>query len=82
MPNRQRYLPAAVFRAHLDIGESLEMALKEIRKTYDLNKPYELNAGASAAGEWVFTFSFLPKRPGAEIIAVVGTNGVVVGPGI
>jgi len=66
----------------MDVAVSLEIAVKEIRKTHELRKPYELSARVSAAGEWVFTFSFLPRTPGAEIIVVVGTNGVQVMPGI
>lgn len=74
--------PSSGFQPQADVAASLEMAIKEIRKAYELNKPYELNARVSATGEWVFTFSFLPKTPGDEIIAIVGTNGVAITPGI
>ena len=73
---------AGSFPPQMDISVCLEMAVKEIRKAHDLNEPYELSAKVSATGDWVFTFSFLPKTPGAEIIAVVGTNGLQVMPGI
>lgn len=70
------------FPPKMDVAASLEMAVREIRKQHNLNRPYELTAKVGKNGEWVFTFSFLPKTPGAEIIAVVGTNGVQVMPGI
>ena len=70
------------FSPKLDIAVSLKNAVEEIQKVHDLNKPYELIARVSEKGEWVFTFSFLPKAPGSELIAVVGTNGVSILPGI
>jgi hypothetical protein len=59
---------------------ALTAAIKEVRKSEDLRRPYELDAGVTPAGEWLFTFSFLNGAWGAEVIATVGTNGVHVGP--
>jgi hypothetical protein len=65
----------------LDVVTSLDLGIREASKNYDLTRPYDLDARRKA-GDWVFTFYFLPRTPGDELIVVVNTNGVKVGPGL
>jgi hypothetical protein len=68
--------------AKLDVVGALDRAVKKLSETYSLKKPYTLNASVSKEGEWVFTFSFLPLRPGNDVYVIVGTNDVSVVPGL
>ncbi len=64
------------------ITVALEKAMKELSKTSDLKKPFELAASVNDSGDWMFSFYLLPRTPGAEVIVVVRTNVVTLMPGI